>query len=148
VRPLVSGSKFCSFLLKTLHRLWQIRRLGGENLTNLWLNRVSRADGVNLCSFLIEGQITRPPSYRPFPLPCSRVVHVKYNFLQMHQTTLKSAHLIQVPHSEMFRSITNSVVKVNLSLCFSLTEHHATMKVYWGRGGTVSTILDLGTRWR
>jgi hypothetical protein len=28
-----------------------------------------------------------------------------------------------------------------------LTEHHA-IKAYWGNGGTVPRILDLGTRWR
>jgi hypothetical protein len=36
-------------------------------------------------------------------------------------------------------------VKVKLSLC--LTKHHA-MKTYWGNGGIVPRILDLGTRWR
>jgi hypothetical protein len=34
-----------------------------------------------------------------------------------------------------------------LSLCFSLTEHHA-MKVYWRSGFITPRILDLGTRWR
>jgi hypothetical protein len=37
------------------------------------------------------------------------------------------------------------VKKVKLSLC--LTKHHA-MKTYWGSGGIVLRILDLGTRWR
>jgi hypothetical protein len=36
-------------------------------------------------------------------------------------------------------------VKVKLSLC--LTKHHA-MKTYWGSGGIIPRILDLGTRWR
>jgi hypothetical protein len=36
-------------------------------------------------------------------------------------------------------------IKVKLSLC--LTKHH-TMKTYWGSGGIVPCILDLGTRWR
>jgi hypothetical protein len=31
--------------------------------------------------------------------------------------------------------------------CFLLTKHHAT-KAYWGNGGIVPRILDLGTRWR
>jgi hypothetical protein len=38
-------------------------------------------------------------------------------------------------------------VKVELSPCFLLTEHH-TMKVYWGSGGIAPCILDLGSRWR
>jgi hypothetical protein len=38
-------------------------------------------------------------------------------------------------------------VKVRLSLCFSLTEHHA-IKAYWGSGGVPPRILHLGTRWR
>jgi hypothetical protein len=36
-------------------------------------------------------------------------------------------------------------VKVKLSLC--LTKHHA-MKTYWGSGGIVPCILNLGTRRR
>jgi hypothetical protein len=38
-------------------------------------------------------------------------------------------------------------VKVKLSLCFFLTEHHA-MKMYWGSGCIAPHILDLSTRWR
>jgi hypothetical protein len=38
-------------------------------------------------------------------------------------------------------------VKVKLSLCFVLTEHHA-MEAYWGNGGIAPRILDLGTRYR
>jgi hypothetical protein len=38
-------------------------------------------------------------------------------------------------------------VKVNLSLCFFLTEHYA-MKAYWGSGSIAPHILDLGTSWR
>jgi hypothetical protein len=34
-------------------------------------------------------------------------------------------------------------VKVKLSLCFSVTEHHV-MKAYWGIEGIASRILDLG----
>jgi biotin synthase-related radical SAM superfamily protein len=41
----------------------------------------------------------------------------------------------------------NSKVKVKLSLCFHLTEHHA-MKAYWGSGGTDPHILYLSYRWR
>jgi hypothetical protein len=37
------------------------------------------------------------------------------------------------------------IIKVKLFLC--LTKHHA-MKTYWGSGGIVPRILDLGTRWR
>jgi hypothetical protein len=36
-------------------------------------------------------------------------------------------------------------VKVQLSLCFFLIEHH-TLKAYWGSRGIAPHILDLGTR--
>jgi hypothetical protein len=36
-------------------------------------------------------------------------------------------------------------LKVKLSLC--LTNHHA-MKMYWGSGGIVPRIFNIGTRWR
>jgi hypothetical protein len=45
------------------------------------------------------------------------------------------------------RSVEVWQVKVKLSLCFFLTEHHA-MKAYWGSGGMTPRILDLGTGWR
>jgi hypothetical protein len=38
-------------------------------------------------------------------------------------------------------------VKVKVKLSLFLTKHHA-MKTYWGSGGIVPRILDLGTRWR
>jgi hypothetical protein len=38
-------------------------------------------------------------------------------------------------------------VKVNLSLCFFLTDHHA-IKAYWRSGGIAPRILELGSRWR
>jgi len=41
----------------------------------------------------------------------------------------------------------NIKVKVKLSLCFFLTEHHA-MKAYSGNGGIAARFLDLGTRLR
>jgi hypothetical protein len=37
-------------------------------------------------------------------------------------------------------------LKVKLSLCFFITEHHA-MEAYWGSGGISPCILDLDTRW-
>jgi len=37
--------------------------------------------------------------------------------------------------------------KVELSLCFLLTEYHA-MKAYWGMEVWLNTFFDLGTRWR
>jgi hypothetical protein len=38
-------------------------------------------------------------------------------------------------------------IKVKVKLSCALTEHHA-MKAYWGSGGIVPQILDLGRRWR
>jgi hypothetical protein len=37
--------------------------------------------------------------------------------------------------------------KIKLSVCYFLTDHHAT-KAYWGSGGIDPCVLDLGTRWR
>jgi hypothetical protein len=36
-------------------------------------------------------------------------------------------------------------VKIKLSLLLFLNGHHA-MEVYWGRGGIIPRILDLGTK--
>jgi len=52
-------------------------------------------------------------------------------------------------------SLTNSVtisfstrtLLLGVKLSLSLTKHHA-LKTYWGSGGIVPRILDLGTRWR
>jgi hypothetical protein len=38
-------------------------------------------------------------------------------------------------------------VKVKLSLCSFLTEHHA-IKAYWGMDVYLYAFFDLGTRWR
>jgi hypothetical protein len=51
---------------------------------------------------------------------------------------------------ERYPSITSCKVnvKVKLSLCFFLTEHHA-MKAYWGsRGIQLNAFFNLGTGWR
>jgi hypothetical protein len=39
----------------------------------------------------------------------------------------------------------SDIGKLKLSLC--LNKHYA-MKSFWGSGGTASSILTLGTRWR
>jgi hypothetical protein len=36
----------------------------------------------------------------------------------------------------------------NVNYPCALTEHHTTMKAYWGSGSIAPRILDLGTRWR
>jgi hypothetical protein len=39
------------------------------------------------------------------------------------------------------------VIKVKVKLSLYLAKHHA-IKTYWGSGGIVPRILDLGNRWR
>jgi hypothetical protein len=58
------------------------------------------------------------------------------------QQVTASTRLCDAQHPEV-----KVKVKVKLSLCFSLTVHHA-VKAYWGSGGIDPCILDLGTRWR
>jgi hypothetical protein len=56
-------------------------------------------------------------------------------------------HLSRNGHNSLTKHLTPThkvKVKVKLSLC--LTKHHA-MKAYWGSGGIVPRILDLGTTW-
>jgi hypothetical protein len=50
--------------------------------------------------------------------------------------------LQEVRKTHVYTLVKGKIVPVLL-----LTEHHA-MKVYWGSGGIVPRILDLGTRWR
>jgi len=45
-----------------------------------------------------------------------------------------------ISHSEKLRILCMVKVKVELNLCFSLTEHHA-MKASWGSGGIAPLIL-------
>jgi hypothetical protein len=59
--------------------------------------------------------------------------------------TLMSYHITTRRHNP--EDLDLIMVKVKLSLCFYITEHHA-MKAYWGSGGIAPRILDLGIRWR
>jgi hypothetical protein len=61
----------CEFLPSDLRvvacgKSLQGRKLETQGLTNLWLNQPTRMDGFNVPSFLTEGHITYPSSYRLF----------------------------------------------------------------------------------